>query len=93
MNTLEFKAMINPSQTESFPSLLFENQLSKLREAVFYFLITRKSEDEYLDVSKIPENVLHHLYQELNEMGWKYALSFGDTGLFIFKEEKPITCW
>ena len=93
MNELDFKLLVNPNNTASFTTLLFENQLSKLREIVFLFLINRKSEDEYLDISKQPEAVLQNLYQELREMGWKYALSFGDTGLFIFKEKKPKTCW
>ncbi len=97
MNELDFKTLANASNFESFPSLLFERQLSRLRQDIFEFLLSRKSEDDYIDLTDIKklnsQKVFEKVFQELTEMGWKFALGFGETGLFIYKENKPITCW
>lgn len=97
MNELDFKILGNASNVNSFPSLLFESQLLKTRKNIYDFLLMRKSEEDYMDLTDmmktVPQKVFDKIFQELREMGWKVALSFGDTGLFIFIDNKPKTCW
>ena len=81
INTVEFKA-----EYDSY-------RLNQLRHEIYIFLISRKSEDDFFDLTAIKNLDLHPIYEDLIKAGWKYALGFNDTGLFIFKETKPITCW
>ena len=95
MNSETFISLSNVS-TNNFVEMFTEKKINNLRLDVFNFLISRKSEDEFFDIEKYVKNdfiLLDILYENLTQAGWKYALSFGDTGLFIFKTEKPRTCW
>lgn len=65
-------------------------------------LIHRESENEYLDLDKyypkygkgIVNSIIEKIIKELNDLGWKTKLSFGDTGIFIYStEELPSSCW
>jgi len=41
----------------------------------------------------ITENI-EIIIKELNDIGWKTCLGFGDTAIFIYStEEKPPSCW
>lgn len=66
------------------------------------FLIHRDLETEYIDLDKYypkygkvrVNSIIENIIKELNDLGWKTKLSFGDTGLFIYStEDPPSTCW
>ena len=90
-----FQSKIHVMLSSSFPIERTDFLTKKLRLEIYLFLITRKSEDEYFDInsSLFSKEIINKVLEELEGVGWKYALSFGDTGLFIFKDQKPKTCW
>ena len=52
---------------------------------------SRKYLDNNVEETKKMCNIIS---KELNDLGWKTSLSFGDTGLFIYStDEKPTSCW
>ena len=76
------------------------------RKDVYEMIISRKDENDYFDLDSFVRNyncnsndkniklILSKIISELNRLGWKTALSFGDTGLFIYStEKKPSSCW
>uniref|UniRef100_A0A6C0KQG9 Uncharacterized protein n=1 Tax=viral metagenome TaxID=1070528 RepID=A0A6C0KQG9_9ZZZZ len=78
--------------------ILFQVSLKMFREQILNHLISRRNEDDYFNLDPFSRNthfrdILETVRQDLNSSGWKTELSFNDTGLFIFKNEKPKTCW
>ena len=93
MESNEFVYNIHLDNLHLFPVKYSEYLLNTLRQDIYIFLISRKSEEDYFDVSKYSDDVLESLYTDLDNAKWKYALSYGNTGLFIFKDTKPKRCW
>jgi len=95
-----FPSEINKDNKENFNNL-FNNMVSSIiREDIYRLLISRKDENEYVDLDKYYSKYgknrknIDAIIMELNEIGWKTKLSFGDTGLFIYSTENPPTsCW
>lgn len=72
--------------------------LDEMRWDLYLFLLSRESEEDYFDISKYIEKVgnpdiFQVVIDSLESAGWKTSLSFGNTGLFIYKTEKPKNCW
>lgn len=70
--------------------------LSKLREEVYVFLLSRKDDDDYYDFfnkSELEKELMVVIGKELEQAGWKQQLGFGGSALFVFKGEPPRTCW
>jgi hypothetical protein len=80
-------------QEENFPKYNNLHLLFELRKSLFEFMISRKSEDSYMDISKYRSEDIKQLQEELSQAGWLSALSYGDTGLFIYRKDKPASCW
>ena len=81
---------------EEKEGLYREFLLSKLREEVYSFLLSRTDEDEYYDFfnkSDLEKELILVVGKELEEGGWKQQLGFGGSALFVFKGEPPRTCW
>lgn len=83
---------------EDMVQIKLDQSLKNFRDKVFCFLVTRKNEDEYLNLDPFLRDsffpkVLDQIRDELHFSKWKTELSFNDTGLFIFKTDKPKTCW
>jgi hypothetical protein len=78
-------------------ALYREKLLSKLREDIYDFLLSRKHEDEFFDFYNNKEAVrlglIKDICQEIENAGFQYRLGFRGTGLFIFKNEVPKTYW
>lgn len=81
-----------------------ENRLIDiLRYEINNFIIGRKNENDYFDLDlfnkrydcrDLYDNIVKKIIDELNDLGWKTCLSFGDTCIFIYStEEKPSSCW
>lgn len=95
MDSQIFQVKANVNGISSFPIEQVDYLSKKLRLEVYLFLISRKSEDDYFQInnSLYPDHIIEVILNDLETAGWKYALSFGDTGLFIFTNDKPKTCW
>ena len=95
-----FPSEINKDNKENFNNLFNNMVLCMIREDIYRLLISRKDENEYVDLDKYYSkygkntNIIDNIITELNQLGWKTKLSFGDTGLFVFSTENPPTsCW
>lgn len=95
-----FPSEINKDNKENFNNLFNNMVLCMIREDIYRLLISRKDENEYIDLDKYYSkygkniNIIDTIITELNQLGWKTKLSFGDTGLFVYSTENPPTsCW
>jgi hypothetical protein len=73
-----------------------EHLLSKLREEVYLFLLSRKDEDDYYDFfnkTDLEKELISVITEELQQAGWKHQIGFGGSALFVFTDEVPKTCW
>jgi hypothetical protein len=100
---LNFPKEISTSNKKNFRDLNKNRLLSLLRNEIYNLILNRNDENEYyaLDIFEITYNckyfmheIISNVISELNEIGWKTKLSFGDTGLFIYStSEPPRSCW
>lgn len=86
------------STKEDLAQFRYNATLKLLREETLRFLLNRRNEDEYFNLDPYTRNtqfdmLITTLRDDLHSASWKTELSFNDTGLFIFKDEKPKTCW
>ena len=95
MDTDTFLKNISVSTSDNFKEKHKQHILHKFRKDIYEFLISRTSEEDYMDLTlhKDREFCIEIIGDELSRSGWKWKLSFGDTGLFIFKENIPKMCW
>jgi hypothetical protein len=98
MDEETFTECIKPKNLKNRESLYQKVVLDEMRWDLYLFLLSRDSEENYFDLSKYIEKVgdVEVFRADMNILenaGWKTALSFGDTGLFIYKGEKPKNCW
>ena len=81
---------------------LYELNLRKLRKKIYKFILKGKEEDFYdlcvfenkrvgnwSDVTRM----LITIRQELEELGWKTKLVFGETGLMVYSGEGNAATW
>lgn len=100
-----FPDSINVKNKNLFKDINDERIISLFRKEIYETLISRKDENNYIDLdifskkycnNKIDsvKKFLDKIINELNNLGWKTKLSYGDTGLFIFStEDPPSLCW
>ena len=95
MDTDTFIQNISVSTSGNFKEKHKQYILQKFRKDIYDFLISRTSEEDYMDLTsnKDRDFCIEIVGEELSLAGWKWKLSFGDTGLFIFKENIPKMCW
>ena len=100
MNRADFISSLSQifSQVDKISELKYEKMLKQFRNNIYDFLICRKNEDAYFNLDPYLndpkyELMLHEILTDIQRIGWKTKLSFNDTGLFIFKENIPKTCW
>jgi hypothetical protein len=99
----KFLIKMNVKNKDSFESYRNDYLKCKLREEIYRHVISKKEEDYFsLDgFSKTQEcniqltqKLVETLIPEIEKMGWKCKLSFGNTGLFIYStDEPPKNCW
>ena len=100
---LNFSTEISTDNIKNFRDLNKNRLLSLIRTEIYDLILGRNDENEYysLDIFEIKHNckylmneITENIILELNEIGWKTKLSFGDTGLFIYStDEPPRCCW
>ena len=91
-------AEILSASKDDLIELRFRTTLKALREQIITHLMSRRNEDDYFNLDAFTRHgnfktLVETVRSEIESSGWKTELSFNDTGLFIFKNEKPRTCW
>lgn len=101
----KFPEHIKADNINKFPEINNQRVLSIFRQEIYEMLLTRKDENEYVDLDNfsrkycknktcILNKIVEQVIYELHGLGWKTDTSFGSTGLFIYStEEKPRSCW
>ena len=98
MDAETFLECVKPKNLKDRQNLYQKVVLDEMRWDLYLFLLSRESEEDYFDLTKYIEkvgdpDVFQAVINALEIVGWKTSLSFGDTGLFIYKGEKPKNCW
>lgn len=96
---------INVDNKDNFVDF-YKSYLKKvLRENIYIFMLSRKSENEYFDLdtfanthvnrkTELVQEIMEDIIKELIMLGWKCKYSFADTGLFVYStENSPPSCW
>jgi DUF2075 family protein len=94
----EFPNSLQYKNRASFPNLNYDRVKAYLRRDIYEHIISSKPED-YFDVNKFKKThnismekaikMAKEITSELTELGWNTELTHGDTGLYIYGEEKP----
>lgn len=99
----EFPYNLNVTIKEHFPEVYYNRVLCYLRRDVYEHII-REDENSYFDLQKFQtkykistenrDKMSEKIMKELDKLGWKCKLSFGDTAMFIYStEDVPKSCW
>lgn len=97
----EFPSKLNVKNKETFTALHTERVKCYLRRDIFEHIISNEESDyfsldkfnEKYDDLELVKRLVRELIPELELLGWTCQCSFGDTGLFIYSDEKPKNCW
>jgi len=81
----------SPKNKHKFQSMLDIYNLDLLRSQIQLHIIS-SAESEYFVVPDGKEKYMDTIIKELNDIGWKTSLSYGNTGLFIYETTPPINC-
>lgn len=94
----KFTELVHSNNKNNFFEVKRNHYIRILREDIFRFLINGDENDffdinkfnkTYLDDEKMCESIFSEIIQELEEMGWKYKICFGGTGIFFYTSENP----
>ena len=100
-----FPDVINVQNISNFPDLNYQRTVGLFRQEIYETILLRKDENEYIDLDvfrrkycnnkqSVMTEIVNKIILELQDLGWKTKLSFGDGGLFIFSTENPPrSCW
>ena len=71
-----------------------------LRDDIYRFLIFREDDNDFFDLTLLKRKYkeliirpLNDVMNDLNSSGFKTQLSYGGSGLFIFKGDVPSLCF
>lgn len=84
MESNNFVDNIHLDKLQSFPVKYTEYLINKLRQDVYIFMISRKSEEDCFDLSEYDDNVLELLYKDLKAAKWNYTLG-SYKNIYIYK--------
>lgn len=101
----KFPEELKVENKENFGLILVDKCIKKLRQDI-YSHILKGEENNYFSIdtwviknyknnlSTTQSIILEQIIPELEDLGWKCKLSFGNTGLFIYSTENPPpSCW
>ena len=98
----KFPENIHASQISFFDEILFTENLNKMRKEIYLHILNRNESDFY-DIDSFNRKYVKNfnrikkmtniIIEELSVLGWKTFLGFGETGLYIFANEKPLNAW
>ena len=97
-----FPTTLTVDNRNNFTNMHNNRMLCILRKKIYHHII-KEDENTYFDLDtfdtryvkdkKINSEIIQVIISELHELGWKTKLSFGGTGLFIYSENLPKSCW
>ena len=98
MDAQTFAELVKPKNLSDRETLYTNVVLDEVRWDLYLFLLSRESEENFFDLTKYIEKlgdvaIFQCIINSLKTAGWKMSMSFGDTALFIYKEDKPKNCW
>jgi|LauGreDrversion4_2_1035121.scaffolds.fasta_scaffold01314_2 hypothetical protein len=88
----------------NFEDFLYKENLDKMRRKIYFFMLNNQSENDFFDIEEFnrkyvrnmdkTNKMVNEIVLELNQLGWKTHLGFGNTGLYIYSsEELPSSAW
>ena len=96
----EFPKKLIPGNREKFTEYKFNRELCKLRQKVVEYLYSgdkggldlksSKDGNGLYDYSNIDERLIATVRNELEKLGWKTNLAYGNTTLFIYEKDDEI---
>ena len=98
-----FPQVLNVKNKDNFLENYYNMVLCLVRERVYTHILIEK-ENSYFDLERLKKTykltdeqyikMSEIIIKELEELGWKCKLSFGQTALFIYSTENPPpSCW
>lgn len=98
----EFPSNLHVKNRRNFGTLTYNRVKAYLRRELYEHILMSEEKDYFSidifdkkwinDIEKTKQMV-QEVRDELHELGWNTATSFGGTGLFIYAEEKPRNCY
>lgn len=95
-----FPAKLRPENREKFSEYKFNREICKLRQYIVDYMYSgdtngldlKSSTDSngQYEYSTINKNVIDYVCKELQDLGWKTQLAYGDSTLFIFKDKSEL---
>jgi hypothetical protein len=100
----KFPDNLNVVNKDKFNNLFHKRTLCYLRRDIYEHMVSRKDETIYFDIQDFRtryklktdtvRNMIDTTINELEVIGWKCKLSFGNTGLFIYSTDTPpVNCY
>lgn len=93
-----FPDSLNVKNKDNFKEYFYNRMLCYLRRDIYehilkepetnYFSLDKFSNERVGDI-EIVKTMIKELIQELEELGWRCKLGFGETGLFIYSGAEP----
>lgn len=95
----KFPDTLIPKRIKKFPADMREIVARALRYEVYTTVLSGDPEN-YYDVSSFKfhayadlASIISEVREELHLLGWTTAMSYGNTGLFVYCGKKPANCW
>ena len=99
----QFPTILNVNNKDKFSDTYYNRILCYLRKEIFEHILIN-TENEFFDLERFKKikklNELQYLtiskqiISELENIGWKCKLSYGNTALFIYSTDlPPPSCW
>lgn len=92
-------ATLVPGNTKAFAAELDTYVERALREDVYAHVLAN-AKDAFYDLSSFRhathprlKPMVKRIQGELEALGWKTTLSYGDTALFVYTGAMPLICW
>jgi len=98
----EFPDKLHSDNKDNFPAMKYERAKAYFRRDLYEHITSKEEKDYYeldrfnkkrLNDVKLMEKMTGEVREELEKLGWKTETSFGHTGLFIFRDERPPNCF
>ena len=99
-----FPSYLQINNRKNFEHLNYDRIISLLRQDIHTLLLHRNNENDYFDLELFfkkheyynrtnCEKIVLEVTNEIRDLGWHVKLSFAETGLFIYSDKVPSSCW
>lgn len=99
----EFPEKMSAKNVMQFKTLNYDRVKQYMRKEIYEFVLNRTKEEEYFALTNFNTQYLNdltmckkmikELIPEIEHLGWKCKLGFGETGLFIYEKDVPQNCF